>query len=861
MRAALTAHDEVLRNAIAAQGGWLFKHTGDGVCAAFASPKAAVDAAVTAQRVLELPVRMGVATGDAELRGDDYFGPALNRAARVMAAGHGDQILLADSTAELLTGVDVLDLGPRRLRDLPGAIRIFQVRAEGLREKFPPLRTLDMTPGNLKPPATSFIGREGEVADVVTALREHRLVTLTGMGGVGKTRLSLEVAEHLTNEFPDGVWVFELATVTDPSAIPDAVASVLGVNQQPGKSLIDSVAAALEGRIRLLVFDNCEHVLDAAAGMIEAILAQSKAVRILATSREGLSIAGEQLRPVRSLDISAGTDSAAVRLFVQRACAVAPHMPLSGATEATAVVEICRRLDGIPLAIELAASRMASMTAVEVHDRLDQRFRLLVGTGRGQKRHQTLHHAVQWSYDHLSDSEKALLERISTFVGGFDLEAACAICAHGDDTLASDQYVVLDLLDALVHKSLVVADQSAGRMRYTMLETIREFASENLIESGGEISAHNAHARHFAAVQSEVLALWDGPRQQEAYEWFTDQLPNLRTAFRWVTNHGDLDAAVSIATGTWFLGYGIDNYEPVSWAEELIEPARAASHPRLTELYVMASQCWLPGRIDAAVHYSDLGQMLIGSSSEVVPFGAGGLLGTSYMSSGQSERAIAWCRAELSRGDDTHGLTRSCLVFALAVSGCDAEAIDTADGLIEAAEATHNPFAITFALLVYGLAFRGADALRSLEALRRGLAVAQASSNRSNEAQLAICLASVEAESGDPLAALEHVALAIRNLHDSGNTTTIRSPLAVLSASLDRLAHYEAAATIAGFALTPFTAAAVPELITGINHLREVLGHSTFGALAGAGEIMNMSAIVSYAFGQIDEVRAEMTAA
>jgi predicted ATPase len=806
---------------------------------------------------------MGVATGDAELRGEDYFGPALNRAARVMAAGHGDQILLADSTAKLLTGVGLIDLGPRRLRDLPGAIRIFQVRAEGLREKFPPLRTLDMTPGNLKPAATSFIGREAEVADVVAALREHRLVTLTGMGGVGKTRLSLEVAEHMTNEFPDGVWVFELAAVTDPSAVPDAVASALGVNQQPGKSVIDSVAAAQDGRVRLLVFDNCEHVLDAAAGMIEAVLAHSKTARILATSREGLSIAGEQLRPVPSLDVSAGADSTAVRLFVQRACAVAPQMSLSQATEAAAVVEICRRLDGIPLAIELAASRMASMTAAEVHDRLDQRFRLLVGSGRGPKRHQTLRHAVQWSYDHLSESEKALLERISTFVGGFDLEGARAIagCDYGDATVASDEYAVLDLLDALVRKSLVVADQSAGRTRYTMLETIREFACDKLIESGGEISARDAHACHFASVQTEFLALWDSPRQREAYEWFANELPNQRTAFRWVTSHGDLDAAASIATGAWFLGYGIDNYEPVAWAEELLEPARVASPPRLAELFVMASQCWLPGRIDAAIHYSDLGQMLISSSREEVPFGAGGFLGMSYVNSGQPGRAIEWCRAELGRGRDTHALTRSCLVFALAVSGFDAEAMATADGLIEAAEASHNPFAVTFALLVYGLAFRAADALRALEALRRGLAVAQATSNRSNEAQLAICLASVEAKSGDPLAALEHVKLAIRNLHDSGNTTTIHSPLAVLSASLDMLGHYEAAATVAGFALTPFTAAAVPELITAIDHLRDVLGHSTFGALAGAGETMTMSAMVSYAYGQIDEVHAKMTAA
>jgi Adenylate and Guanylate cyclase catalytic domain len=283
MRAALAAHDEVLRTAIEAHGGWLFKHTGDGVCAAFASPRRAVDAAVAAQRVLELPVRMGIATGEAELRGADYFGAVLNRAARVMAAGHGGQILLTESTAGLLSGIDLVDLGPRRLRDLPTPVQVFQVQGDDLRTDFPPLRALDAGPGNLRAATTSFIGRESEVAEVQAAVKAHRVVTLTGVGGVGKTRLAVEVAARLADEFPDGVWFFDLAAVTDPAAVPDAVAAVLGIIQQPGKSVANSVAAALEGRVRLLVFDNCEHVLDSAAGLVEAILAHSATVKIVAT--------------------------------------------------------------------------------------------------------------------------------------------------------------------------------------------------------------------------------------------------------------------------------------------------------------------------------------------------------------------------------------------------------------------------------------------------------------------------------------------------------------------------------------------------------------------------------------------------
>ena len=519
-------------------------------CAAFASPMSAVDAAVAAQRELQLPVRMGLATGEAELRDGDYFGTVLNRAARVMAAGHGGQILLAESTAGLLSGVDLLDLGPRRLRDVPTPVGVFQVRAPGLRTEFPSLRALDTSPGNLRPAASSFIGRESELAEVQAAVNAHRLVTLTGVGGVGKTRLALEVAARLADEFPDGVWFFELAAVTDPAAVPDAVAAVLGITQQPGKTVSESVAAALEGRVRLLVIDNCEHVLDAAADLIEAILAHSATVRVLATSREGLGVPDEQVWPVRSLDAAAGIDSAAVSLFVERAQGIAPGFSMVDGDEAAAVTEICQRLDGIPLAIELAASRMASMTASEMRDRLDHRFRLLVGSRRGLERHHTLRHAVAWSYDLLDDTEKTVLDRCSVFAGGFDLQSACAVA--GSDDL--DEYAILEVLDALVRKSLLVADRSSGRTRFSMLETIRQFAEEQLVARGAASEIRAAHSRYFAGREADIMALWDSPRQREAYDWFTIELANLRTAFRWAADHGDLDVAATIATYAGWLG-------------------------------------------------------------------------------------------------------------------------------------------------------------------------------------------------------------------------------------------------------------------------------------------------------------------
>src|SRR5271156_5003971 len=804
MRVALAAHDLVLRGAIEAHGGWLFKHTGDGVCAAFGSPRSAVDAAVAGQRGLELPVRMGIATGEAELREGDYFGAVLNRAARVMAAGHGGQILLADSTAGLLGGVELVDLGPRRLRDLPIPVGVFQVLAEGLPTAFPPLRTLDATRGTLRPPVSSLIGREAERVEVEAALRGHRLLTLTGVGGVGKTRLALEVAGRLVDEFPGGVWFFELAAVADPAAVPDAVAAVLGITQQPGNSMTESVAAALEGRGRLLVFDNCEHVRAASADLIEAIFAQSATVTILATSREGLGVVDEQVWSVPSLDVGAGTDSAAVTLFVERARSVAQRFSLAGNDETTPVVEICQRLDGIPLAIELAASRMASMTAIEVRDRLDQRFRLLVGSRRGSERHQTLRAAVAWSYDLLDHPEKTLLERCSVFAGGFDLQSARAVMGSDDD------FATLDLLDALVRKSLLVADRSSGRTRYSMLETIRQFAEEQRAARGEASEIRAAHSRYFAGREADILALWDNPRQRAAYDWFTLELANLRTAFRWAADEGDLDVAATIATYAGWLGLWIDNYEPIAWAEELIEPARAVDHPRLGFLYVMASGCWNLGRIEAAVRYAEAAQAVIGSGRHEGPFGLEGLLGATYLAIGQPERCVDWCRARLARGRDTHAITRACLIIALTVAGCGEEARAAANGLLDAAEATRNPCALSFALYAHGYAFLDADPAGARNALRRGLVIAQDSGNGFTESQLAVNLSRVEALYGDPLAALDYVTLAIRNYHDAGNTTMIPAQLAVVGGLFDRLGRYEPAATLAGDAVHPSPAAAAP---------------------------------------------------
>ena len=361
MRAAVRRHDELLRAAITARGGTIFSTMGDGFAAAFPTAHGAVQAAESAQAMLSkeewstaepLRVRIGLHSGEAEERDGDYFGTVVNRAARLMAIGHGGQTLCSSATAELLEGDAVMiDLGEHRLRDLDRPMHVFQI-GEG---PFPLLRSLDRLPGNLPVQSSSFVGRRHELEEVSAALLSCSLVTLAGVGGVGKTRLALETAAGLVTEFPEGVFLVELAAVADPDAVPDVVAAVLGVIQQPGMSMTQSVASALEGRRRLLILDNCEHVLDDVAGLVTEILARSATVKVLATSREGLCVAQEHVWPVPSLSV--GRDGAdAVELFVERGKAVDPRFSIDEGEDRVVVEEICQRLDGIPLAIELAAS-------------------------------------------------------------------------------------------------------------------------------------------------------------------------------------------------------------------------------------------------------------------------------------------------------------------------------------------------------------------------------------------------------------------------------------------------------------------------------------------------------------------------
>jgi tetratricopeptide (TPR) repeat protein len=547
---------------------------------------------------------------------------------------------------------------------------------------------------------------------------------------------------------------------------------------------------------------------------------------------------------VRSLDIDSATD-----LLVERAQSVAPEFAADAA-----VAEICGRLDGIPLAIELAASRLASMSPTDVRDRLDHRFKLLVGSRRGVERHQTLRHAVAWSYDLLSETEKSLLTKCSVFAGGFDVESACAVAGIGD----RDEYVVLDLLDALVRKSLLVADRASGRTRFSMLETIRQFSEEQLVAGGEADLVRTAHSLHFADKEGDLLALWDGPNQREAYRWFTCELANLRIAFRWAVDSGNLDDAATIATYTALLGYCVENWEPVSWAGELVEAAGAVNHRRFAFLCTMASLCWFVGRLEEAIGYGDAGQEAMVTGAGEVPFGVAATLPSSYMAIGQPDRAVERCRGLLALSPDAHVNVIASLAMFLTIAGRDDEAIAATDGLLDAAEATRNPQLLTSALMAVGFAWRNANPDRALAAMHRGLEIAHDSGNRFNESHILANLAQLDVDRGDPLTALDHIGQAIRYMHDSGNIATVRSPMTNLAIFLDRIGHHEAAATTAGFAYSPLMEASFPNLNIAIAHLRDVLGESAYESLARKGASMSTGAMAAYAYERIEQARSEL---
>ena len=546
MRVALAQHDSILTDAVESHSGTVFKHTGDGMCAVFTVVGDAIAAALQAQiglsqadwgAVGSVKARMGIHTGQVEEHDGDYFGPPLNRTARLMSTGHGGQVLLSGVAADLAQGhmpdrTELKSLGTHRLRDLSNAEDVSQLLHPELPAEFPPILSLDFFQGNLPPQLTSFIGREEEIAQVNALLNDTRILTLTGIGGAGKTRLALEIGVQRIEEYADGVWLVDLAPLTDPAMVRGTIASTFGIPDEGFHDYIKSKNA-------LIIMDNCEHVLDASAQAVQRLLQICLKVSIVATSREALGVPGEVIHRVLSLSTPESSDETfaaaskceAVQLFVDRAMSVQPGFALSS-ENAASISQIARRLDGIPLAIELAAARIKSLPVDQVALRLDDRFRLLTGGSRtALPRQRTLLATIEWSYELLTPEEAELLTRLAVFQGGFSIEAAENLGVP-EGEFSGD---VLDLLLQLVDKSLVTVAPlgPSGEPRYRLLETMRQYAGEKLAGSGQSEDVRNQHTAYYASIvhglQSE---LW-GNEPQNALATLSMDRDNNRAAMAW----------------------------------------------------------------------------------------------------------------------------------------------------------------------------------------------------------------------------------------------------------------------------------------------------------------------------------------
>lgn len=595
----LDEQQRILRQAIAHHAGQVVDTQGDSFFAAFSRALDALHAVIEAQNELathawpdgaDVRVRMALHTGEPLIAGDRYIGMDVHRAARIGAAGHGGQVLLSQTTRDLVdgelpAGVTLRDLGEHRLKDLRRPNHLFQLVIADLPSEFPPLKTLDARPNNLPLQLTSFIGRDRELGEVKRLLAATRLLTLSGVGGTGKTRLALQAAAELLEEFQHGVWLVELAPVADPELVPQTVASALELRELAGRSATEALADFLEPRELLLLLDNCEHLLEASARFAEPLLRHCPRLRILTTSREPLGIAGEVIWSVPSLSLPHGPVPSspaeleqfeAVRLFTERARAVQPNFAL-GSANAAAVAQVCLRLDGIPLALELAAARVRGMGVEQIAARLDNRFRLLTGGSRtALPRQQTLGALIDWSYDLLTEAERRLFRRLAVFAGPFPLDAVEAVCGGGAD----ESFDTLDLLLRLVDKSLVLTEERHGETFYRLLETIRQYGREKLLASGEAEPVGDRHAQYFLRLAEASDRALRGPEQVAWLNRLDVLHDNFRAALEWWIETRQTQAALELAckhARFWFVRS--DYNEGRQWLERVLAQEEAPRYP------------------------------------------------------------------------------------------------------------------------------------------------------------------------------------------------------------------------------------------------------------------------------------------
>ncbi len=709
--------------------------------------------------------------------------------------------------------------------------------------------------GNLPAATTALVGRAVLLPEVVDLVRANPLVTLSGVGGVGKTRLALAVAAELADEFPDGVWFVELASVGDPASVPEAIATALGVPPQGDADVIDTVAAALAGRRLLLVVDNCEHVQSAATSAIARIIARTGSAKVLATSREYLWTAGEALLAVSPLTLEGGVASDAVTLFVERARTVRPGFGVAEPETAAAVIEICAALDGLPLGIELAAARMAAMSAVEVRDRLDSRFRLLTGPEHGPERQSTLGRAVDWSYDLLTEDDRELLRIASVFAGGFDLPSICAVAG------AADEVAILSGLDSLVRKSLVVADHAGPRTRYRLFETVRQYAENALSEAGVRGLMRDRHAAHFGRDAATRWESWNGPGWRDTVDWVEIELANLRAAFRWSAANGDLVVATDIAAHAALMGVSIELFETIGWAEELLDAAAAADVPRLPRLYTAAGQACFVGRAEVAAANAHRATELEaqGGYQPCPPGYAMFVEALAQVYCGHLDRYLdlTGAVAQLSGPSRAYGI--AAYVDGLQSAGRVEEALLLTEDAVAAAREVGSPYWIAYTLWIVGLAFSATDAQRALSAWDEGVEFVGEHGVGFFTGFLARDAARLHTSDGEVAAALDLFATAVDAFSAAGTVSQLVITLASVPALFDRLDRLDAAATLLGaMSREPGSAHHVPELVDLESRVAERLGVERAARLTARGTSMDLTDAVAFAVQQIELARREL---
>jgi predicted ATPase/class 3 adenylate cyclase len=852
MAPALARHDEILRAAVAAHGGHIFATGGDGFAVAFPTSSDAMMAGIEAQRKLTderwpedspLRVRMGIHTGEAEERDGDYFGIAVNRAARIMGVANGGQLVVSSVTAGLVdssSDFSLLDLGSISLKGVLDPVEVFGVLADGLDWVDRQLNSRS-TVGNLPRLQTEFVGSLAALQERAAALPQISLVTLTGSGGVGKTRAAIEVGWLVMDEFADGVWLVELGAVAELESVTSAVASVLGVRGQPGVSLIESIVDWCVGRRLLLILDNCEHVLDPVVELVRAVLASCPTVTLLTTSREPLGVAGEQVLRIPSL-----TADNSLELFCDRARGSDESFDPSPA-DLEAITAICARLDGIPLAVELAAARTRSMTPHELLERLHDRFRLLRGGGRGGlERQQTLRAAVTWSYQLLDPQEKLLFDRLSVFAGPFRLAAAEKVCA--DDEL--DEYDVVDLISGLVDKSMLVAERGEAETRYRQLETLRQYGEERLDDRGETARLRDSHLRHFLETVGELSARRFSSEQADAERLIVTEWHNIRAAHAWALTADEIDTAVTIL---WAVGpYAAENlvHDHRLWSERTLAEAERLGHTSAVAASGASLWAVVDGDLERALALvadrADFGDPGMGSSACFA-----GLLITSG-SLGRRE-GLEEIEQELRRRltmDPTRSLE---LYIRQALALMSSDRARDAQALEDFGRRTGNKMSLMRGALSMGLAALNEDPPATSAAIVHF--------NRASDHEwtprtwarqtvnTGIASALVLDDGEGATEALRH---AIEDAYDTRNWLNVFLGLDVLAFHL-RETDIKSAATILGFVATRPASAAGAYARIRAQALAEVEANSAGPALMAHGATFDRHAMVSYALERLDQ--------